>query len=224
MALFANADSKCAGALAALALVCLSAFSAAAQPIDGEKFQKYLNSDAHKALVGKTYASVPKAIFGSCKNIGSGGSQSTPLSPISFGPDGTPATGSWKQKFPIDACGNKIVLNFFFIAADGKLNGIAGAPGDTHGSLLLQRDTVMYAQMGASTKARDCKQFDIANTRFEGFGTPDVPDPGPAARFRPWWETWTLIGCGHTLDVPIVYQPDATGTQITQSANKVVER
>lgn len=207
-----------------LVAVCGSASVRAQQQIDGEKFTKYLNSDAHKALVGKTYASVPKAIFASCQNIVSTGSNSLPLSMITFGPDGNPASGTWKQQFPIEACGEKIVLNFFFIVNDGKVNGVVGAPGDTRGSLLLQRDTVMYAHMGASLKAKDCKQFEIRNTRFEGFGKPGEPDPGPNARFRPWWETWTLIGCGHTLDVPIVYQPDATGTQITQSANKVVER
>jgi hypothetical protein len=196
---------------------CFHTVSANAQPqIDGEKFQKYLNSDAHGALVGKTYASVPKAIFESCKNIVSKGSNSIPLSIITFGADGNPATGSWKQQFPLEACGEKIVLNFYFIARDGTINDTVGAPGDSHASLLLQHDTVMYAQMGAMRKMPDCKTLNIKNTRFEGFGTPDVPDPGPNAKFRPWWETWTMIGCGQTVEVPIIYQPDATGTTIIQ--------
>lgn len=196
---------------------CFHAVNAnAQQQFDGEKFQKYLNSSAHGALVSKTYASVPRAIFEPCQNIVSKGSNSTPLSMITFGADGNPATGTWKQQFPIEACGEKIVLNFFFAAHDGKIDGIAAAPGDTRGNLQLQRDTVMYAQMGAIRKIPDCKTLNIKNTRFEGFGTPDGPDPGPNAKYRPWWETWTMVGCGQTAAVPIIYQPDATGTTIIQ--------
>jgi hypothetical protein len=190
----------------------------AQQQIDAAKFQKYLNSDAHQALISKTYAAVPKAIFEPCQNIASRGSKSIPLSMIAFGADGNPATGSWKQQFPMEACGEKIVLNFYFIAKDGKINGVVGAPGDTRGTVLLQRDTVMYAQMGAKRKMPDCSALNIKNTRFEGFGTPDGLDPGPNAKFRPWWETWTMIGCGQTVEVPIVYQPDTTGTTIIQRA------
>ena len=194
---------------------CVCNFGAVAQPVDGEKFQKYLNSDYHKALVSRTYATVPKAIFEPCQNLVSKGSSATLTSPIAFGADGNPATGTWKQQFPIDACGDKLLINLYFGAIDGKINGIVGAPGDTRGSLLLQRDTVMYARMGAMRKAPDCKVLNIKNTHFEGFGTPDVPDPGASAKFRPWWETWTMVGCGQTVDVPIIYQPDATGTTIT---------
>jgi len=203
-------------AAAIFAAGCFCAVGLSAQQIDGEKFQKYLSSPAHQALVGKTYASVPKTIFEPCTNIVSKGSNSTLLSAITFGADGNPTTGTWRQQFPIEACGEKIVLNFYFIAADGKINGIVGAPGDTRGTLVLQRDTVMYAQMGALRKIPDCKTLNIKNTRFESFGTPDAPDPGPNAKFRPWWETWTMTGCGQSVEVPIIYQPDATGTTIIQ--------
>jgi hypothetical protein len=189
--------------------------ASAQQLIDREKFQRYVNSDAYQALVAKTYASVPKSIFEPCHNIVSRGSTSKPLSIITFDADGNPETGSWRQQFPLEACGEKIVLNFYFIARDGKISGIVGAPGDTRADLMLQRDTVTYAQMGAMRKIPDCKTLEIKNTRFEGFGTPDVPDPGPNEKLRPWWETWTMIGCGQTAEVPIVYLPDATGTKIT---------
>jgi formylglycine-generating enzyme required for sulfatase activity len=68
----------------------------------------------------------------------------------------------------------------------------------------------------ASLLAKDCKHFDVKNTRFEGFGwsNPPSPDPGPDNPLRPWWETWIAVGCGHTLEVPINFVPDATGTTI----------
>ncbi len=79
---------------------------------------------------------------------------------------------------------------------------------------------------GPGLRAKDCKQFVITNTRFEGFGLrdPATPDPGEGAQFRPWWETWTLTGCGHSFDVPMNFTPDATGTQIVQKAETITER
>ena len=64
----------------------------------------------------------------------------------------------------METCGEKIVLNFCFIAKDGKISGVVGAPGDTRGALLLQRDTVMYAQLGAKRKVPDCTTLNIKNS------------------------------------------------------------
>jgi hypothetical protein len=73
--------------------------------------------------------------------------------------------------------------------------------------------------------AKGCKSFDVTDTKFEGFGLskPPAPDPGPDIHFRPWWETWTLIGCGITIDIPVEFVPDAKGTQVIR-AGDVVER
>jgi hypothetical protein len=77
--------------------------------------------------------------------------------------------------------------------------------------------------MGAALIAKDCKSFVVKNTKFEGFGHAKAPiaDPGPGKSPAPWWETWTMIGCDRTVDVPIEYAPDATGTQITQPGGAV---
>jgi hypothetical protein len=47
-------------------------------------------------------------------------------------------------------------------------------------------------------------------------------DPGPDKRLRPWWETWTLVGCGRTIDVPMDFIPrDTGGAQIIQPGDAV---
>lgn len=73
--------------------------------------------------------------------------------------------------------------------------------------------------------AKGCKSFDVTDTKFEGFrlSKAAAPDPGPDNHFRPWRETWTLIGCGVTIDIPIDFVPDAKGTQVIRAAD-VVER
>jgi hypothetical protein len=70
--------------------------------------------------------------------------------------------------------------------------------------------------MGTKNVARDCKHFDVRNTKFESYGLvdPAAPDPGPGNSFRPWRETWTMIGCGQIVDLPMNFVPDATGARI----------
>jgi hypothetical protein len=138
--------------------------------------------------------------------------------PLSFGADGYPNAGSWRQAFPISGCGNDTVLNlFFFAGADEKINTVIGVPGTSHANLTLQRDAVRYANIGAALVMKSCKAFYVKTTRFEGYGLrkPETPDPGPGPA-RPWWETWTMAGCGGSVDVPMDFVPDGSGTQIIQ--------
>jgi hypothetical protein len=116
-------------------------------------------------------------------------------------------------------------LDFLFSAgADEKINTVIGVPGATHANLTLQRDALRYASIGAGVAAKDCKTFVVKNTRFESYGlqTPAMTDPGPGQRLRPWWETWSMIGCGKTIDVPIDFVPDEKGTQIIQPGGAIV--
>jgi hypothetical protein len=154
----------------------------------------------------------------------SNGSTVSIARPIIFGEDGIPNAGLWKQSFPVSGCGNDTILNIFFSAgADEKINTIIGLSGTTHTDLMLQRDTLLYANTGAAIIAKDCKTFEVKNTKFEGYGlpNPETPDPGVASRFRPWWETWIMTGCGRTIAVPLDFIPDATGTRIIQPAGSI---
>jgi hypothetical protein len=155
----------------------------------------------------------------------SNGSKVTILKPVSFGPDGFQNAGSWMQSFPVSGCGNDTTLHIYFSAgADEKINTVIAIPGGTRADLTLQRDAYKYANIGAHLRAKDCNAFNVKNTRFEGFGVsnPPTPDPGPDKPLRPWWETWTMVGCGRTIDLPMDFIPrDTGGTQIIQPGGAV---
>jgi hypothetical protein len=195
-----------------------------AQGADGNRLQTFTKSDFYKGLIDRAFAVIPQTVFRKCPTLVSSGSKVTVIRPVSFGGDGFPNAGLWRQSFPISGCGNDTILNIYFSAGDGeKINTVVGVPGETRTDLTLQRDTMLYANMGASRVAKDCKSFVANNTRFEGFGVPKppIPDPGPNAHLRPWWETWTMIGCGRTIDVPIDFVPDEKGTQIIQPGGAI---
>jgi hypothetical protein len=189
------------------------------QEPDGS-LQTLTRPQSYQELINRTLGVLPPTVFQRCPSLVSSGSTVTVIKAVSFGKSGHPNAGSWKQDFPVSGCGNDTVLHIYFTAtADEKIDAIVGLPGSTHADLTLQRDGVREAQMGAmgaKNVARDCKLFDVRNTKFESYGLADpaTPDPGPGNRFRPWWETWTMIGCGQIVDLPINFVPDATGTTI----------
>jgi hypothetical protein len=195
-----------------------------AQTFDSDRLQTFTRSEFYKGLVNRALAAIPQTVFQRCPTLVSNGSRVVVIKPVSFGSDGFPNAGVWKQSFPVSGCGNDTILNLFFSAgADEKINTAVGAPGATHADFTLQRDALLYALTGAARVAKDCKSFEVKNTRFEAYGVPNPPiaDPGQDKPLRPWWETWTMIGCDHTIDVPIDFVPDSTGTQIIQPPSAV---
>jgi hypothetical protein len=197
-----------------------------AQTDGASPIQKFIKSDFYKGLVDRALAALPPAVFQRCPALVSEESRVTVLKAISFGADGWPNAGSWKQQFPVKGCGNDTLLNIYVSAgADEKLNTVVGIPGSTRADLTLQRDAVLYANTWASLVAKGCKSFDVTDTKFEGFGLskPAATDSGPDNQFHPWHETWTLKGCGTPVDIPIDFVPDAKGTQVIR-AGDVVER
>jgi hypothetical protein len=191
------------------------------------KFQQFLATDFHKGLLNNALGQMPPAVFQRCPSLVSKGSQVSVMRPVTFAADGFPNAGLWKETFPISGCGNDTVLNFYFVAgSDEKVNTVIGIPGTIIASPVLQGDARKNAYMALAIKVRDCKNFDVKNSRFEAYGLkyPVTQDPGPGSKSRPWWETWTMAACGKTFDVPIGFMPDATGTQIMLSPNAIAER
>ncbi len=186
-----------------------------------------MHSEFYKGLLVGIFAKAPPEVFTRCPTLVSNGSRVVIVKPVSFADSGYPNAGVWKQSFPVSGCGNDTIINIYFEAkADEKIDSLGAAPGTTITDLKLQADALVYALMGAKFAIMDCdsKKFVVKNTKFEGFGlaNPPVPDPGPGQRARPWWETWTLTGCGRTVDVPIDFVPDATGTKIWLPRGEVV--
>jgi hypothetical protein len=210
--------------LLAFALV-LPATARAQTPAESQ-FQAFTASDFYRGLVGRAIGQIPPSIFQRCPTLVSNGSRVAVLKPIQFGSDGFPVDGIWRQSFPVTGCGNDTILNFYFFAMpEKKINTVVGVPGTSHADLTLQRDAVKFADLGATGALKsNCTEFNVRTTRFEAYGTanPPPPDPGPGTRLRPWWETWTMIGCGKIVDVPMGFVPDATGTRILQPGGATI--
>jgi hypothetical protein len=164
------------------------------------QFQAFTASDFYRGLVGRAIGQIPPTIFQRCPTLVSNGSRVAVL--------------------------NDTMLNFYFFAMpEKKIDTVVGVPGTTHADLSLQRDAVKFADIGARVALNStCTEFNVRNTRFEAYGTakPPTPDPGPDTKLRPWWETWTMIGCGKIVDVPMDFVPDATGTRIIQPGGAMI--
>jgi hypothetical protein len=211
--------------LAAFAAALLPLHVALAQTADQDAFKKYINAAEHGRVVAAALESLPHEVFQRCPALVAPGSRVTITKPITMSADGKPTAGAWWQRFPVSGCGNDTVLNLYFaVSKDGKVATNIALPGTTRADLVLQHDALFYAGLGPRTRAKDCKSLMITNTKFESYGSHDHPTPPPAeGKFQPWWETWTVKGCGHTFSVPMDFAPDATGTQIKQRPSDIHE-
>ena len=118
-----------------------------AQTIDGEKFHKYLYSDAHQAFVARAFSQIPKTVFQKCPGLVSKGSNSIPLKPISFSLDGFPNSGAWKQEFPVEGCGNDTTLNFYFaVGSDANAKILSRALGAQAAGRATRSDRLAIAR------------------------------------------------------------------------------
>jgi len=169
----------------------------------------FMGSSYYAALVQQALAALPPAEFRRCPTLVSNTSRVTILQPVAFRPNGFPASGLWRESFPVSGCGNDTIVNLFFLAEAGqRISVLIGMPGSTVASLILQTAAKKFTTIALQRVARRCRSFTVINTQFEGFG-----EPAPTA--RPWRESWTLSGCGHRYTVPIEFAPNKAGTLVT---------
>jgi len=185
------------------------------------RLRAFIDSEPYQKLLESGLGHIPPVVFKRCPSLVRGSPEISILRPVSFGADGAPNAGLWRHSFAVSGCGNDTVLNFFFVARpDGKLDPVIGLPGTTHADLVLQRDSVAYANAGAAVAIKGCREFYVTNTRFEGGGVPQRSLPNQTAGrgdlSHAWRESWTVAGCGHVADVPMEFVPDQSGTQIIQ--------
>jgi hypothetical protein len=191
--------------------------NAHSQQTNGGQLEVFTSSSYYQGLLNGALNAMPPAIFKRCPTLVSNRSKVTILESVSFGTDGTPNGGMWKQSFPVSGCGNDTTINLYFYAsANEKIDTAIGMPGDTHADLKLQRDTVFYTKLTAHQLIKDCPALLPINSTFAGYGLldPTVPDPGPASTVRPWHEEWTLVGCGHKVNELVDFVPQQVGTSI----------
>jgi hypothetical protein len=197
---------------------------AASQEVtDPAAFRAFTATPLYQSLVKRALDGVPPEIFQRCPALVSNSSKITILRPLHFADD-TPVGGGWKHSFPVSGCGPDTILNFYFMATpDRRINILIGPPGTTHADPAMLHDAQAGAFNAAAGAPHDpgkapCASYLVRNTKFEGFGLedPPTPDPGSADPHRPWRESWTVSGCGHTFLVPLNFLPRPGGTAVMQ--------
>jgi hypothetical protein len=179
----------------------------------------YSKTEAYKKLVAQAMARVPASVAPRCARFGTSLGAFDIAQPLQIAAGASPTGGAWHQAVTTQGCGDEVTLNFYFFAnLDGRVSTVVGVPGTTRADLVQQRDARTYALLALAPSAAGCGHFETLSTRFEGYGSklPPVADPGPDAPFRPWWESWTLQGCGKRYEVPLNFMPNRLGTQIVQ--------
>jgi hypothetical protein len=193
----------------------------ASGPTDPKKFQSYLYSDAYSAALSHAWKKVPPVSLPACATLTDGNVSVTLQQDVAFDAKGLPKSGAWWGHYPVSGCGMERTINILFRAEPSGVRFLVTLPGHTRANVVLQRDGLTYAFIGAGTKARDCKDMEVADTAFDGFGL--SPGDKTAPETGPWRETWTIAACGKMLAVPLEFIPDATGTTINQRPAEVRE-
>ena len=193
----------------------------APEATDPKKFQSYLYSDAYRAALAAAWKKVPPVSLPACGSLTDGNVSVTLQQDVAFDAKGLPKSGAWWGHYPVSGCGAERIINILFRAEPSGVRFLVTLPGRTRANVVLQRDGLTYAFVGAGTKVRDCKDMEVADTAFDGFGLSSGDKKAPET--GPWRETWTVAACGRMLAVPLEFIPDATGTTINQRPAEVRE-
>ena len=181
--------------------------------------EPYSRTPAYAKLIAQAVARVPAAVALRCAGRVVDDGAIIIADPLEFARDGAPTGGSWRHSVPLRGCGAEVLVSFFFfVDANRRVLTVLGVPGSSHADLAQQRNARTFATLALFDVAGRCRHFEPVDTRFDGYGhtTPQLNDPGEKAEFRPWRETWTMLGCGTRYAVPLNFSPNRLGTAITQ--------
>ena len=201
-------------AAAACFVVAVSPASAADKLSDAQA--KYFSSAFHSNHLKQAFETSAALAFGDCKELSDQGLSVTFSQPLVL-KDGAPTAGAWKEQHAVSGCGVTKVLNFYAAPGlDGYPAFTAGMIGTTMADINLQRTAVQYAFLAATQKGV-CPNFEAIDTHLDqGPGGPDAK--------QVWYETWTVRGCGHTYDVPLLFTREGANTSLTADIKGVRER
>jgi hypothetical protein len=200
-------------ALAAVAVLCgPPSLHAAEIPL---AFRQYVARPEHVAAVGEHARSFiakdPSCKLETARIVGA-----SLLTPVTFGPDGTPTSGTWKEIMRVDGCSRSGVYNVATaVDASGGIHVFGLLPGTSIADPQLERDAIDRALIAARLKALpNCTETYVVDTAFESYA--DTANPGVEAgrEARTWRERWTVQGCAVTILVEMTFTPHPGGTGI----------
>lgn len=124
-----------------------------------------------------------------------------------------PVAGIWQHRYVFERCGKRMTYNVVFAARPGdKPDARPHVPGNTNASAPLLADTLNGATPAAllrlGRRAKECKSAELIDTRLVHPPREAKDADKPAGH---WEESWTFRGCGHDVELPIVFTPDGKG-------------
>jgi len=159
-------------------------------------FQQYVARPEHVVAVGEHarafIAKDPGCKLETARTVGA-----SIRTPVTFGPDGTPTSGTWKEIMRVDGCSRSGIFNIATaVDARGGIHVFALLPGTSIADVQLERDAVTQALSAASRKAPpNCTETFVVDTAFESYADTANPGVETGREARTWHERWTVQGC-----------------------------
>jgi hypothetical protein len=170
------------------------------------------------AIVEQQFLAYEASLTTRCKDIHPDWSRATHhlYGTVELDKDGYPYKAAWAEQVPGTACGEPRRFRAMILVRNGKLDTESMLPGDSETSAQLAADVHDPLLAAAEGFARDIKPsctIDVLDTHLVGSAVPPAP----------WQEVWLVNICGHRLNIPITFLPDAKGpgTSFSISSNKI---
>jgi len=170
------------------------------------------------AIVEKQFLAYEASLTTHCKDIHPDWSRATAhlYGNVELDKDGYPYKGTWAEQVPGTACGEPRRFRAMVLVREGRLDTARMLPGDSETSAQLASDVSDPLLAAAEGYARDIKPscaIDVLDTHLIGISDPPAP----------WQEVWLVNICGHRLNIPITFIPDAKGpgTSFSISSAKI---
>jgi hypothetical protein len=170
------------------------------------------------AIVEKQFLEYEASLATHCKDIHPDWSHATHhvYGSIKLDKDGYPFTATWAEQVPGTACGEPRRFRAMIVIRDGRLDTARMLPGDSETSAVLEndvRDPLLAAAEGFNHEIKPSCAIDVLDTHILGSAVP----------LAPWQEIWLVNICGHRLNIPITFLPDAKGpgTSFSISSDKI---
>ena len=170
------------------------------------------------AIVEQQFLAYEASLTTHCKDIHTDWSRATHhlYGPVTVDKDGYPFTATWAEQVPGTACDEPRRFRAMILVRNGKLDTAHMLPGDSETSAQLEsdvRDPLLGASMGFARDIKPACAIDVLDTHLIGSFVPHSP----------WQEVWLVNICGHRLNIPITFIPDAKGpgTSFSISSAKI---
>jgi len=171
-------------------------------------------------LVEQQFLAYEASLTTHCKDIHPDWSRATHhiYGTVELDKDGYPFTAAWAEQVPGTACGQPRRFRAMILVRGGKLTTESMLPGDSETSAQLASDVhepLLSAALGFAHDIKPSCAIDVLDTHLIG----NYPQHGP------WQESWLVNICGHRLNIPITFIPDAKGpgTSFSISSNKITD-